>query len=65
MDKSQIKVIAQIIEKENNFTSCRQIPMFFVTAYCFATAKSIVKDMFKNQDISGGLMDIEGNLERF
>ena len=65
MDKSQIKVIAQIKEKEGNFTSCRQVPMFFVTAYCFSTAKSIVKDMFKGQDISGGLMDIEGNLEKF
>jgi len=65
MTKNQIKVIAQITEETGSFISCRQIPMFFVTAYCFQTAKSIVKDMFKGQNISGGLMDIKGNLENF
>ena len=66
MLKGQVRVVAQM------FTTCkdmqktsRQLPKFIVTAFCFSTAKSIVKTMFKDQHVAGQLLDSDGNIEDF
>ncbi len=66
MLKGQVKVVAQ------HFTTCkdsqkisRMLPAFMVTAFCFSTATSIVKCMFKDQHVAGQLTDSEGNVDNF
>jgi len=66
MLKGQVRVVAQM------FTTCkdmqktsRQLPAFLVTAFCFSTATSIVKTMFKDQHVAGQLLDSDGNIEDF
>jgi len=65
MTKGQVKVVSMIHGKKNGIVFSRQIPTFFVVAICFETAKSIVKDRFKGQNISGQMMDSNGNMEEF
>ena len=62
----QVKVVSQVYGKdENNMSFCRQLPKFIVIAFGFPTAASIVKTMFKDQNIAGQLMDSDGNIEDF
>jgi len=65
MLKGQVKVVAQIHGREDGLTFCRQLPSFIVYAFCFSTATSIVKTMFKYQNVAGQLMDSDGNVENF
>jgi len=66
MLKGQIKVVAQAKrDTRDGQKVSRQLPSFIVNAFGFATAKSIVKTMFKNEDIEGQLLDSDGNIEDF
>jgi len=49
MQKGQVKVVAQIHGREDGLIFSRQLPAFLVYAFCFPTATSIVKTMFKDQ----------------
>ena len=67
MQKGQVKVVAQIQgrDDDDNVISHRQLPAFLVYAFCFPTATSIVKTMFKDQNVAGQLMDSDGNVKNF
>ena len=65
MEENQVKVVAQVNVNKDGFQSVRQIPTFFVNAYCFVTAKSIVKDIFKGQNMSGQMEDSKGYMKNF
>jgi len=65
MEDNQVKVVAQVNRKEGTYNHTRQIPTFFVNAYCFVTAKSIVKDIFKGQNMSGQMEDSKGYMKNF
>jgi hypothetical protein len=66
MLKGQVKVVGQHFTsgKDMQKTS-RQLPAFLVTAFCFSTATSIVKTMFKDQHVAGQLQDSDGNIKDF
>jgi hypothetical protein len=66
MLKGQVKVVAQVHTTcEDMQKISRQLPKFLVIAFCFSTATSIVKTMFKDQHVAGQLMDSDGNVEDF
>ena len=65
MQKGQIKVVAQIYGKDDGMTFSRQLPAFLVYAFCFQTAHSIVKTMFKDQNVAGQLTDVNGEIKNF
>jgi len=65
MQKGQVKVVAQIHGKEDGYIYSRQLPSFLVYAFCFSTATSIVKTMFKDQNVAGQLTDSDGNVKDF